>query len=650
MTTNKKERFVSTSTLTSLALLKVNIDHDSDYLDYLRPFVIHVLAHKNPEKITDQAVTSYIREQFGLEIPQRTIQVVLKRLARQYHIRRVDGVYHLEANLPDSGLTKKTQTAERHTKAVVYDLIEFSKSYPAPLGDPRHAMNAICAFLAKFDIICLRAYLRGTAIPNLVGSHDMEIVLVSKFLLHIQHRYPERFESFMIVVQGHMLANALLCPDLRHATKTYKGVAFYLDTPLLVRSLGLEGTAKQDSTMELIRLLRSLGGEVATLFHSRNELEAVIQGAASKIDARDGRGAIVAEARRQGTTKSDLLLLAGKVDDELKQRYIKIRRTPPYIPNFQIDENAFGQVLDDEVSYFNERARDYDVNSVRSIYVLRRGKPSSSVEKSRAILVTSNSAFARAAWNYGREHESSKDVSSVITDFSLANVAWLKAPMGAPSLPEAETMAFSYAALQPSSELLNKFMLEVDKLERQGRMSARDHQILRSDIRVQDELMELTLGDEEALTEERISETLERISAEIRFEDLRKLETEKEAHSRTRADRDRIHDQSERIMQSLYWKCHRRAGVLADTMRALVFALLILGIVGGLGIQANNAIVGWTITSGSAVLALCTLGNLMFGTTVEYWHERFRAWCLRWLLKREAELSGVNLARWGHPE
>ena len=44
----------------------------------------------------------------------------------------------------------------------------------------------------------------------------------------------------MILVQGHMYANALTCPDLAQIPDTYKNVTFYLDTKLLIRLFGLD--------------------------------------------------------------------------------------------------------------------------------------------------------------------------------------------------------------------------------------------------------------------------------------------------------------------------------------------------------------------------------------------------------------------------
>ncbi|HJR46907.1 MAG TPA: hypothetical protein VJ799_02000, partial [Nitrososphaeraceae archaeon] len=77
----------STSTLTSLAMLKVEIDHGGDYLNYLKPFISQVLYDKKPELITDSGTSELIREHFGLEIPARTVQIILKRLVK-------DGALH----------------------------------------------------------------------------------------------------------------------------------------------------------------------------------------------------------------------------------------------------------------------------------------------------------------------------------------------------------------------------------------------------------------------------------------------------------------------------------------------------------------------------------------------------------------------------
>lgn len=352
----------STETLTSLAMLKVRIDQGKDYLEYLRPFILQVLVDHKPDPVTDAGVRDCLRDQFGLEIPERVVQILLKRISRSNLLKRDSGVYHITGPLPNPGITAKKSEAKRHITAVVTHLMEFSKSTAKPISTEDEAVTALCSFLAEFDIPFLRAYLRGTAIPTVVEKQRSHVILISEFAVHIQRTDPKLFESFHIMVQGHMLANALLCPDLQNAPKTYNGVSFYLDTPLMIRWLGLEGDPKQAAAVELIRLLKSLGATVATFSHSRDELIHVLKGVSDHLEGPNNRGTIIMEAKRKGTTKSDLLLLAGQIDDKLTDSEIKIINTPQYVTKFQIDEKVFAKVLDEEVSYFNLRAKDYDIN------------------------------------------------------------------------------------------------------------------------------------------------------------------------------------------------------------------------------------------------------------------------------------------------
>lgn len=634
---------MSTATLTSLAMLKINIDQGRDYLDYLRPFVLQSLAQYPEDAVTDARIQAALREQFGLEIPERAVQVVLRRLSKQDFLKREQGVYRVAGQLPDSGLEAQKANADRHIRAVVDDFIAFTKGTTHAIDSESDAVEALCAFLSEFDIPCLRAYLRGTAIPDLEHREDSAIVLVSEYVLQLQRSSPERFESFLVLVQGHMLANALLCPDLQTAPKSYKGVTFYLDTPLLVRRLGLEGTQRQAAVAAMITLVQQLGASVAVFGHSRQELERVIRGAASFIESPDGRGAIVTEARRDGRSKSDLLLFADRLDDELKSAQIEVKSTPPYSTKFQIDEAAFETSLQDEVSYLNPRALDDDVNSVRSIYVLRSGTSPVRVESCKAVLVSSNSGFARAAFEYGQRHEETREVSSVITDFSLANMAWLKAPMGAPSIPAAEVLAFSYAALQPTKELLSRFLSEVDKLEKQGRITERDHQLLRSSTLAQDELVRLTLGDEEALTEATVSETLRRVTDEIKKEEAAKLSDEARAHADTQSALEQERQRRDQVQARLYWRCKRRAHTAAWTISVLVVALLLLGLVaGGFGLRAHGA-VSWLFFAAAAALLIATLANLLVGATIRGLHGWLTERLMTWLLRREASATGLDL-------
>ena len=634
---------MSKNTLTSLAILKVNIDHGRDYLEYLRPFILHVLAKHLPEPITDDVVCDLILKEFGLEIPNHVVEIVLRRIGRAPYIKRLRGIYRITGEVPDPQITARIADAERHIGSVIHDLKNFSKRTSKPIASDGAAITAVCAFLAEFDVTCLRSFLRGSAIPDPNGNHGTDIVLVSDYVQHVRQTAPVRFDSFMVLVQGHMLANALTCPDLRDAPPSFKDVTFYVDTPLLVRAIGAEGDDKRTAVIELFNIVSSLGGRIAVFSHSREELQRVIQGAANFLERSDGRSAIVLESRRQGTTRADLLLLSEKIDELLGVLNVEVEDTPRYIHEFQIDEAIFEKGLSDEVSYYNPRAIRYDINSVRSIYVLRGSTPAVSLEKARAVFVTSNDAFATAAWDYGQKHESSQNVSSVITDFSLANIAWLKTPMKTPSIPTSQLLAFSYAALEPSSELLVRYMTEIDRLERGHTISARDHQLLRGSPIVYRELMHLTLGDESALSAETVTETLERVSREITKEESEKLTVEMRDHKETRDALIRIEERNQQITISIYTRCQRNANRWAWILSASLTVLLAVGVTSGLT-SGVGIPVTWSVSLGGlAAVGVMTLLNLVLGSTVRGMHQYVEEKLLRWLILRESRALGVDL-------
>ena len=549
---------IETSTLISLAMLKVNIDQGKDYLDYLKPFILDILTTEKLEVVNVQNIHNSILKKYGLNIPDRSIQLVLKRISKKHSIKKDREIYKITGSLPPSKIEKTKSEVTRHFQAVISGLIDFSKSTASPIDSKKRAEKALLFFLSKFNIPCLKAYLRGTAIPDIQKSYKGDIVLVSKYVIKLQKENPERFESFMIFMQGHMFANALTCPDLAQAPETYKGVTFYLDTPLLVQLLGLDIKHKRDAVKNLIELLHNLNGKVAVFSHLRDELKDVIETAAEYLEHPKGAKSIIREARSSGRTKSDLLLIARQINDKLSEFQIEIKQTPQHERKFQIDETVFDSVIEDEMPEHKERAKENDINSVRSIYVLRQGITPDTVERAKAVLVSNNSAFVRAAYKYGKKHEELRKVSSVITSFSLANMAWLKTPMGAIDLPKTEVLAFSYAALRPTTTILNKYLKEIERLEKEGKITAKDHQLLRSKP-ADDELMNLTHGDESSLTEETVTETLKRITSDIKKEESEKLKAEKKAHKKTQENLDKLQKQNENIIKKLYWDCDKKA-------------------------------------------------------------------------------------------
>lgn len=624
------------STLTSLAMLKINIDQGNDYLSYLYPFVNQIIYDLRNTIINTDVIHTEILNRFGLDIPARTIQIILKRLSRKGIIYKDRGVYYSTDKITDPQIYIHKIDADQRIKSVINGLRTFSNNYLNKHLLEDDAVNLICSFLEKFSVHCLKAYLSGTTIPEIKSAKNSDIVLVSKYILFIQDNNSQEFESFLVLLTGNMLANALLCPDLNNLQQTYKNTNFYLDTPLVLRLLGLEGKYKQDSAYELLSLIQNLGGKIYIFSHSRNEIENVIRASADFIDSPNGRGSIVMEARKENRTKSDLILIAEQLDIKLSEAQIFFEQTPGYSINFSIDEMEFDRILSNELHYYSDKAKLNDINSVRCIYEIRSGHSPHSIENAKAILITSNSKFAKAAFEYGIKYEESKEVSSVITDFSLANISWLKSPMGAPRIPQIELISFAYAAVQPSKILLNKFLLEIEKLEKNGSITERDHQLLRSSKTAINELMNLTLGDEEALTFESIQETLNRITNEIIQDENKKFIHETNEHNKTKEELRKEKEKTDKLKKHIYWKCNKKAERLSSLIIITICIILfIIPYIITKPINITNLYDIFYFIPFALVFIFETL-NLFFGISILSIKRHIQQKLLNYFLKRES--------------
>ena len=560
------------TTLTSLAMLKIRLDTKHDYLDYLVPFVLHVLSLNPAEPITEQSVGLALQNEFGLILPLRAIQLVLRRLVRGHQLRLDHGLFHVVAELPKTKIPEERDIARNQIGSVISSLREYVKSSYQITWTEEEATITLLQFISLFSIECISYFVRGTALPDLPPGDKSARYLVGSFIKHAHDVNATLFNNIMLLVKGNMLANALICPDLAALSKSLCNDAFYLDTSLILSILGLHGKSALESAKELTQLLKNLGARLTIFEHTRLEIINVLEWAIENIHNPSAMSPVIAAIRRESKTTSDLILIRGRLENRLENLNIALKPTPRLDKAFLIDQSALKSAIEHEVRYANPRALEHDINSIQSIYFLRRGKRPSKVEDAAAIFVTPNSLLAKAAYDYGKKCESEGEISSVITDYSLANIAWLKAPLGAPNLPEKELIAMCFAVLNPEPSFWDSFIREIDRLKDAGEISPQDHEALRCSIITRDELMGVTLGDEKALTPMTVSEILARVKSELAKEHIEKFEKEKADHIKTKEERDQLLTEKQERLKHIHWKAANYARRIGQFIKIL-FAL-----------------------------------------------------------------------------
>lgn len=521
------------STLITLAMLKVTIDQGDDYLAYIKPFVLYILNKSKPEIINDVTISDLVKNNFGIQIPPRTIQIILGRLVKEGILTKSSRKYSITGKIDEVPIETEKAKSERIINSLLNNFIEFCSKLGHTLSRD-DAIDAFILFLSEFSISYIESYLKTNTLPDIQNKNNGKLYLASKYITYKYKTDPKSLDGMFILAQGYMLSNALLCPDLQSAPKTFSQVTFYFDTPLIIRLTGLEGDYPKQSVETLIELLRQQNGKVACFSHTQEEVTNVIDAASNHIDSPQGRGRIIDECRRQNKTKSDLLLISNSIEEILRKYKMSTEETPAHIKKFQIDEKSFDYILDEKIYYRTESAKLYDIKSLRSIYVLRKGTNPRALENSKAILVTSNQALAGAAFQYRKQFNESTNFSTIITDFSLSNIAWLKSPVKTPDMPKVEILATAYAALCPKPSFWLKVLDEANKLLANKNINERDIQILRLNQTAKELVMDMTLGDDNLLSQQSIHDVIENITSEIKSEESSKLIHEKKNHDETR--------------------------------------------------------------------------------------------------------------------
>jgi hypothetical protein len=429
-----------------------------------------------------------------------------------------DKLYTIKQISCDPGEFDKNQTEIiAHYRAICLGLQEFAHNVLGKELTEADCELGILSYIDEYSIECVASFRYGDVVPVRGNDPGHWRFIVSSFVNHISSKIPDMFKYFVTVLTGRMLENALMASDLSGLGAKFRNTSIYIDTPLILQLLGMVGKENQAYSREIFSLFKDSGAEIKVFSHTLEETDYVLRKAEKLLEVPSGGyGNVIVALREAGMSPSDVALIRARHRNILSDEGIRIEETPPYIDQYQIDDAALESAMEESnLHYHSDMAKRADINSVRSIYVLREGTCPSRIEYCRALFLTTNSAFARAAYSYGWKHEEFKKVSPVVTDFSLTNIVWLKSPLKHPDIPTRILLTNCYSVLKPSEALWRRFLQELDKLRTDEKITPDQHQYLRYELRVRDELLNLTLGDENEFSEQIIIQILERHEHEL---------------------------------------------------------------------------------------------------------------------------------------
>lgn len=523
------------SSLSSLAMLSLQLSEGKDYLDYLHGFVVGALGHVKSEAFDATTVQELVERQYGLRIPAATFAIYLKQRLTKAKVVSLTatGVQYRIVKLPPTTVEQDREVARARIAEVTDELAGFAFAEYEKKWDDRDSSAALAEFVRQYSIDFLRFSEAKSPLPAQDPTEKVTDYIVASFITHCAKNQPGLFESIKVLVQSHILANALMCPDLQVTNRGFKGVHFFVDTRFMLKALDLESEFDTNSARSLLAAIRKLNGVLCIFPETKAEIEAVLRANIRGIQSGAGRGPIFRELLKRHKAVTDIIFAESNLDASLASLSISMFPSPAYDENnyqFQIDEVGLRSEIEEEIEYLTDKAAVHDIRVVRNIFALRKGRSVSSIENSGYVFLTTNSALSRAAFHYERKNSSGWIFSAVVTDYHLSHLAWLKSPMQAADLPRAEILASCYGAMCPNESMWSRYLVELDRLKADNKVSASDHEVLRFSVHAPDELMDVTRGEVEGITEANLHRILEKLEKGYAADKQQQIEKIKQEH------------------------------------------------------------------------------------------------------------------------
>lgn len=502
-----------TRTIATLALLKTTYDAGSDYIDNFVPPTIAAAKTLQNDTISLHELSTAIKSEFGITIPESALKTILTRVVKRGY---------LKLN-PDKTISKN------HEKLTSY---EFASEKSQTIREMTHLITSYIDFLKRNNITASEdeaesqilefietnsSVIIGNAINGKNKPISKDNYHAALFVEEILEGNPVLFEYMLTIAKGCILANSIYYPDISGINRHFKNLTICLDTDFLMRALGLDGSELESGATEIIGILKKSNVKLRCFDITADELRGIIS--AHKNALRNnhrytGSGTTRAHLLDSKTSPSDLELLSQQLEKRLATLGIKILTKPKFTENMTISQTDVECALKDKINYKNPKALHHDSDCLVSIHVLRDGRYINFIEDTKFLFISTNTKLHQASISLNKKNRENT-VPLCVSDQTIGNLAWIKAPLEAPDIPRKALIANAYTASNPSKELWSRYTEEVEKLKLLKEITDEDAILYRVSQEAKTSLMEVTKGDPENIIEGTIHQVIKRAKEKI---------------------------------------------------------------------------------------------------------------------------------------
>lgn len=288
---------------TTLAILRVNHEHEASYLRSYLPFLYHCLrllpGGDNP--IGARPLQKLLESEFGIGLPLGVIRSLLREAAEAGKVREDQRIFFpIEVELDGCDLSPDRAEFERRFSHLAAALGQHALEGHQLTWSVTKAKQLLLAYADLFSSDVLASAIDGSPLPTR-PPHDVspDLYVVHEFAAVASAQDPVEFDFLAGLVKARMLSDSLHLDIEQGQETTLSGVEVYLDGPILLYALGYAGDEIQAPFTELIAMLCGQGASLRCFHHSVVEAQSILDAAAA---LKSGAPAVsVGQVRRPGS-------------------------------------------------------------------------------------------------------------------------------------------------------------------------------------------------------------------------------------------------------------------------------------------------------------------------------------------------------------
>lgn len=551
------------SLLCTMAILLAHYDSERDYISNFEPFVIDRLKHwPAGEEARPKQICEALADEYHLpHIPINTVTEMRDRARRRGFLVQD----HAGKHYPNVAALAKVPSL-REGRTIFLDHFDYLAHSIQQYAGTAHDLDwekdeaeaALESFVEEFSI--------ELALAKRDGGVDCAPALSRSEALAVVHGYARRsledddrgIDYLEEMVRASMLANVIYLQDLASWKPSLDHLIVFLDTTVVLRVLGLTDEEVSEAAREMVGLAAEFNVPVQIFDHTLNEIHGVLKDVQRNL-REDNRGRtnldklahqgqeVLAHALRRGWGLADIEEVLAEIKSRLAQEKIAIAPTPKTDPRLPLNQGRLDEIL---TQYgFSTNQKVADAQSLSSIHLLREGRACTELGQARAIFVTSNDNLVRASRFWFEEQGKDSLVPQCTTERSLTTQFWLRRPEGRPDVARKFLVAECFAALNPSPELLNRYLDRIAERRQRKEITEEQVKALVFSTEAKEILVEVAHGDPELVDDHTVEEVLARsegrlssgfaVELESTQADVEALRAENRAMREEVGDRDR---------------------------------------------------------------------------------------------------------------